>query len=168
MSQEIQTAIIAASFAILGAVISQAMTWLLSHLEKKRQKNILLRQKFEEMTFYFSDSLGWVSKVVSCTNEETLRELAHNQEARKALSLCQLYFLEELAHAANDYLSAQQSYYPEIVKVYDKNDQLNKTAGGQALSKNQDKYNKAKDNLYLVKDVFENLIISKSNKYTIA
>ena len=52
---------------------------------------------------YFSDSLSWMQKVVSCTSEETLRELAHNQEARKALSLCQLYFSEDLATSANNY-----------------------------------------------------------------
>lgn len=167
MSLGIKIAIIAASSAIRGAVISQATTFLISFLEKRHQKNILLRQKYEEMMMHFSDSLGWLSKVGSCTNEEDLRALVHNSESRKVLSLCQLYFLDDLADAANNYMAAQSSYFAEVFMAYDPNDQQNKTAGGQALAKSS-KIKHEREKLYTAKDTLENLIIKNANKYTVA
>lgn len=166
MTQEIKIAIIAALSAILGALISQVTTFLISYFDKEHQKKLFQRQKYEEMAMLFFDSLGWMSKVVSCTNEKDLRELSHNFEARKALSLCQLYFPEELANSANNYLCAQQSYYAEIFRCYDESDKQILTAGGQASTKNP-KVKEAKDHLFTEKVIFENLIVSNAQKYTI-
>ncbi len=165
MSQEIKIAIIAASSALLGAIISQSMTWLLSHLEKKRQKHILLRQKYEEMWLNFSSSLEWIVRLNGSTSQEAVFQLAQNPEARKAASLCFLYFREELGDAANNYLLAQQSYYQSLIKVYDKNDK-DCTAGGQFMIKDPG-YKVSVDNLFAKKNLLENLIISNANKYTI-
>jgi len=113
--------------------------------------------------FYFSASLEWIVSLNGSTNQEVVLSLAQCPDARKALSLCLLYFPEDFADAANRYVLAQQSYYKSILIVYDKND--DNTAGGQAVLKNP-KYNEALKNLFESKDHFENLIISTAKKYT--
>lgn len=163
MTQEIKIAIIAASAAICGAAISQITTFVISFFDKKHQKNVLLRQKYEEMMFHFSESLEWIVHLNGSTTQEAVFSLAQCSSARKALSLCLLYFREDLGAAANDYILSQQSYYKVIVEVNDKKDK--NSAGGQAESKNPN-YNEALKNLFEKKDSFENLIISNSYKYT--
>ena len=53
MKPELITPIIAASAALGGVIISQAITILLSFFDKRHKKHILLRQKYEEMMFEF-------------------------------------------------------------------------------------------------------------------
>jgi len=166
MSPDIQTATIAASSAILGALISQVTTIVVSWTERRRQKNILLRQKYEEMWLSFSASLEWLVRLNGSTNQESVFSLAQCPEARKALSLCLLYFREKLGDAANNYILAQQAYYQSLIKSYDKND-INGTAGGQFFQKDP-KCKEITDNLFKNKNIFENLIISNANKFTLA
>ena len=163
MSPEIKIAIIASSSAILGALISQITTLAISWLDKRHRKQVLLRQKYEEMMICFSDSLEWIVYLNGSTSQESVFSLAQCQPARKALSLCLLYFRKDLGIAANDYILAQHSYYKVLIEVYDKKDK--NTAGGQATSKNPN-YNEALKNLFEKKDRFENLIISNSSKHT--
>ena len=164
MSPEIKVAIIASSSAILGALISQITTIVISWVDKRRQKQVLLRQKYEEVMIYFSDSLEWIVHLNGSTNQESVFSLAQSPSARKALSLCLLYFRKDLGSAANDYILAQQTYYQSLIKVYDKND-LNCTAGGQFWVK-EPKCKEITDNLFQKKNDFENLIISNASQYT--
>jgi len=46
MSQEMQIALIAAASAIAGSVISQITTFVISTLDKKHQRRVLLREKW--------------------------------------------------------------------------------------------------------------------------
>lgn len=163
MSQEIKIAIIAASSAILGAIISQATTLLISCIERKRQKNILLRQKYEEMMFHFSASLEWIRYLNGCTTQSEVFALAQSTDARKALSLCLLYF-PILARPANDYILAQQVYYASIITSFKEDGSF--TAGGQAILKNKVSHETAQKALFEKKENFENLIISNANEYT--
>lgn len=163
MKQEILIPIIVASSALGGVIISQAFSLFRSFLDKRHEKQKMLRQKYEEMMFHFSASLEWIVHLNGSTNQESVFSLAQCSSARKALSLCLLYFREDLGAASNDYILSQQSYYKVIVEVYDKKDK--NSAGGQAESKNPN-YNEALKNLFEKKDSFENLIISNSSKYT--
>lgn len=164
MSLEIQIAIIAATAAIGGAVVSQIMTFLISLFDKKHQKNVLLRQKYEEMMFHFSASLEWIVHLSGSTSREAVQVLAQCPDARKALSLCLLYFREDLADQANDYVLAQQTFYASVVESF--KDGVEATAGAQAIVHNGEKHEAATKNLFNKKNIFENLIISKSEKYT--
>lgn len=165
MSPNIETAIISASSALLGALIAQSTTIVLSLLEKKRQKHILLRQKFEEMMMAFSESLVWIQDLNGSTSQESVFSLAQCPSARRALSLCLLYFREDLGDLANQYVLAQQSYYQGVITVYEENN--THTAGAQFMVKN-DKHRNIIDNLFEKKNAFESSIISMSNKYTVA
>jgi len=102
MKQEILIAIIAASSVLCGVIISQIFSLLQSFCDKQYKKQMLLRQKYEEMMFHFSASLEWIVCLNGSTTQEAVFALAQSPDARKALSLCLLYF-PELAEAANDY-----------------------------------------------------------------
>jgi hypothetical protein len=54
MKQEILIPIIVASSALGGVIISQAFSLFRSFLDKRHEKQKMLRQKYEEMMFHFS------------------------------------------------------------------------------------------------------------------
>jgi len=163
MKQEILIAIIAASSALGGVIISQVFSLLQSFYDKKYKKQILLRQKYEEMMFHFSASLEWIQHLNGNTNQASVFALAQCPDARKSLSLCLLYF-PEMVDSANNYVLAQQSYYTSVVTSFKEG--ISCTAGGQAIIHNKDNYEVAKNNLFRTKNIFENLMVSNATKYT--
>ena len=162
MKQEFVIAIIAASSALGGVIIAQVFSLLQLFLDKKHQKHKLLRQKYEEMMFYFSASLEWMARLNSCTTNTDIFALSQSSDARKALSICLLYF-PDLVDDANNYVLAQQKYFESIVTSFKQD--LGFTAGGQALVHNKEKHQVATNNLFNKKDAFENAIVSTSKKY---
>lgn len=90
MKPEFSIAIIAASSALAGVIISQCVSLLISSLDKKHKKDILLRQKFEEMMFLFQDSLIYYGEVGGCRSLEDLLKQTHSVQAQKALGISML------------------------------------------------------------------------------
>ena len=160
MNEDTFIAIIAASSVIAGVLISQAISLLLSFYDKKHKKQILLRQKYEEMMFHFSDSLSWIQSLHNSRTRSDIFALAQSPQARKALSLCLLYF-SDLVQPANKYILAQTAYYSFVVGSFDENKPF--TAGGQALVHPEAK--KLCDDLMNKKIVLENIIVEKVDKY---
>lgn len=160
MKPEILTAIIAASAALGGVIISQAISIFLTFLDKRHKRQILLRQKYEEMMIHFSDSLSWIQDLHCCRTRHELFAQAQSPPARKALSLCLLYF-PDLSSTANQYVLAQQSYYSFVVDSFDEKLPIN--AGGQSLIHQQGK--ELADALFKSKIVMENKIVDKVHKY---
>jgi hypothetical protein len=129
MNQQILIAIIAASAALFGVIISQAISILLSSLDKKHKKNILLRQKYEEMMFHFQDSLTYYNQVGACKTLDQLLQQTHCISANRAIGLALLYF-QNLVPLFDIYIRNYLAYYNLIVSVYDQN--IPATAGAQA------------------------------------
>jgi len=162
MIDPVKIALISAGSALGGVIISQFFSLLVSFLDKKHKKQQLLRQKYEEMLFHFSASLQWIVKVNSSSTQEDVMALSQSVDARKALSLCLLYF-PELKDAANNYVKAQSQYYRSIATHYDRSNQF--PAGAQAAVKDM-QHQVVEKGLTDSKIFFENLIISTSYKYT--
>ena len=162
MQKEFLVAIIAASSALAGVIISATIAILLSLFDKRHKKQVLLREKYEEMMLYFSTSLVWIQNINGSTTQKEVFALSQSTEARKALSLCLLYF-PDLADAANNYILAQQGYYASVVTSF--REELAFTAGAQAMVKNL-QHKEVTDNLFNQKNIFENLIITSAPKYT--
>ena len=116
--------------------------------------------------FHFSESLEWIVHLNGSASQESVFSLAQCPEARKSLSLCLLYFQEDLGNAAKDYVLAQHSYYSAVVSVYDEQNG-HCTAGRQFVMKNPN-HKDITENLFKKKNEFENLIIAHSSKYTLA
>jgi hypothetical protein len=163
MKPEILTAIIAATAALSGVIISQIISLFQTFLTRRHEKQKLLRQKYEEMMFCFSASLEWIQHLNNSTTKASVFSLAQSPDARKALSLCLLYF-PRLVESANNYVLAQQAYYNVIVTSFKEG--IPYIAGGQALVHNKQQCEVATNNLFQKKNEFENLIVSSASEYT--
>ena len=160
MSQELKIAIAAASIALSGVVISQAISILLSFFDRRHEKNILLRQKYEEMMFEFSDSVMFVQDVHNCKTRDQLLHLSVPPQTRKAYGLALLYF-PNLVEPLNRYTLAQVSFYNSLLNLFDQNIPAN--AGGQASV--NDAHKPIEDNLYKEKDHVMDALILNAKKY---
>ncbi len=163
MCDKIDYAIILGTTAIIVALITQLSSLLLQLHDKKAQRKDHLRKKYEEMMFYFSESLFWLGEVNCCTSQEKISTILQSLHSRKALSLCLLYF-PELSDKANDYVCAQASYYESVIIVF--KEEAGVTAWQQADLRNKEKHKMASKELINKKTIFENLIIKNSKKYT--
>lgn len=121
MKPDLGSAIIAATAALLGVVISQIFSFLHKASERRHEQRILLRQKFEEMTFLFLKSLHWPIELAKCTKLFEMQELAVSQDAQAAVVLCQLYF-PEIVGVLERYVLALQAYYDAEVGRFGEGD----------------------------------------------
>ena len=163
MSSGIKIAIISASAAIVGALISQITMFLISWQDKRHQQKTILRQKYEEMFHLFFDSLEWFVAINGCTTRAAVNELAQCASTKKTQALILLYFQQELGTSVAEYSFAQHSYYIAIIEVYSEDE--NTTAGSQFELKHH-KREEITKNLFDKKNAFEQLIIKTSRKYT--
>ena len=161
MSQEIQIALIAASAALAGVVISQAISIALSVFDKRHKKHILLRQKYEEMMFEFQNSLKYVQEVHNCETLPQLYQLSSSPQTGKAYGLAQLYF-PSLVEPLSKYVVAQFSFYTSVITIFDKNIPIN--AGGQAMANNR--HRQIVEGLLKEKGIVMDALILNAKKYT--
>ena len=163
MKQEILIAIIVASSTLCGVIISQAIALFQTFLNRRHEKQKLLREKYEQMMFHFSASLEWIQRLNGSTNRSEMFALSQSTDARKALSLCLLYF-PSLVESANSYILAQQAYYASIVTSF--KEEIPFGAGGQALAHDKQRHEAITSALFDRKNSFENLIVSTAERYT--
>ena len=154
-------AIISAGSVLCGVIISQIFSLIIVFLNRKHHKNILLREKYEEMMFYFTDSLNWIQQLNNCITKGEIFSLAQSKDSRKALSLCLLYF-PDLVDFVDKYMIAQSNYYNMVVGIF--NESIPANAGGQAIFNNAN-YEKVFNELIESRINFENSIINCSKKY---
>jgi len=154
-------AMISAVSVLSGVFISQAFSLLLSIFDKRHEKKVLLRQKYEEMSFYFADSLEWIKMLHSASqSRQQLLSLTPPPESRKVLSLCLLYF-PSLLDCANQYLYSQVQYFEFVAASFDETIPCN--AGGQAVL--QPNYQEHLDKYLHKKEQFETLMRENVSKY---
>ena len=85
-------AIISASSAILGAVITQITTYLISKSELKEKRKIFLREKYEEFTNQIIESEIWLINLLK--ERDRLEVVNYPSSAKSANSLSLIYFPE--------------------------------------------------------------------------
>ena len=105
MAPENVNAVIAASAALSGVLISLIGNWLLSSIKQQHDHAALLRSKYEELAFLVVDSVGDYQKILVAESNHQLLRNSQPVSAQKVVALAQLYF-PELKDAANSYLSA--------------------------------------------------------------
>lgn len=161
VSEKIIIAIIASSATIFGVLISQGITLFVAHRNRKHEREVLLRNKYEELMLHFSNSIEWVVQLHNSKSKEELFSRSQSIDARKALSLSLLYF-PDLVDEINKYIISMQEYYGFAVTIFDQSIMHN--AGAQVLVHQDGK--KLLDHLLSSKNSLENLIVKKSEKYT--
>ncbi len=161
MSPESTIAVIAAGSALAGVLLSQFISIGLSVFDKRHQKNILLRQKYEEMMFLFQDSLSYVQAVYNCDSFSQLCQLSSAPGTNKALGLASLYF-PSLVEPLSMYSDSQLSFYHSVISLYDESKPAN--AGAQVVANSDHK--KLLETLSNTQQLATDTIIQNAKKYT--
>lgn len=162
ITQQIPIAIISASAALLGVIVSQAISILLSFLDKNHKKQILLRQKYEEMMFHFQDSLSQRTTLESATTLDQVIAAAHSVPLMRAHGLCLLYF-PNLVQFVDIYTRTYISYYDLVVTVYNQN--TPGKAGDQVRVRARKEYEELNQHLFQSKNEAMDAIIKNVKKY---
>ncbi len=147
-----------------GVIISQSITLLLSFLDKRHKKQILLRQKYEEMVFHFNESLLYPTEVDSCKTIDQIVSKIHNIPAMKAISLARLY-IPDLEMPLENYIRKNMALFSETIDCFDP--KIPADAGAQAAVK-CGVPTPAHEELYQAKDAVLAAIRANAHKYTIA
>lgn len=155
-------AVIAASAALAGVVISLLGNWFLSWLKEERERKVLLRSKYEELSFLLIDSIGDYQQILTAGSN---RELLTTQpvSAQKMFALAQLYF-PELLGASDGYLSALVAFRNACAgAVADNPDKPWPEAlvSSPAVAQAQEVCNKSKGGI-------QSLLLAYSKRYTLA
>jgi hypothetical protein len=147
---------------LISVCIGAAIPLLISSLDKKHKKQILLREKYEEMSYCFSDFLRGHSETCCATSREELFQPPFQIPGRQLETLCALYF-PELVEPASDLLQVQYDLYMLLLQTFDPN--LSGNAIIQSIQKPSVK--KVVDKFDKTKADFEALAFSDElkNKY---
>ena len=163
MDIQIKISMIAAGSALAGVIISQIFSLLISFLDKRHKKQILIRQKYEEMMFNFQDSLSYYSDIANCKTREQLYSKSHSIPAQRAMGIAMIYF-PNIAPNIEVYLKYLVEYYNVIITSFDPNIPAN--AGGQARVNNKKQIEEIEHRLFLVKNDIIQTIEKNVRKYT--
>jgi hypothetical protein len=162
MKTELYGAIIAAAAALLGVIVSQVFSILHKSAERRYERQTLLRQKFEEMSMHISSSLNWLATMHNSTSWQELVVHSQSKDARRAVTLCQLYF-PELTEPVNRYIRAQISCYQHAVESYSN---AGKTGNVGAIAMMSSGYKDKINALFSTKNELETLITMSAGLYS--
>jgi hypothetical protein len=85
-------AIVSASSALAGVVVSAAVATTQSWLDRRHKRKELLREKYEAMAMLFLDSMKWPSYLLYATSSSQIADSSHPLSANKVHMLCTVYF----------------------------------------------------------------------------
>ena len=161
MTLETKIAIVASVSAIIGALIAQSTAFVLAWIDRRHKKQILLRQKYEEMMFHFQESLDYYNQVGTCETLDQLNACTSSTPAQKAMVLALIYF-PELVAVLEDYVRYYTTYYQSIVSVF--NEARPGTAGAQARVHDKG-YNELEKKMFELKNRVIKTFVENANKY---
>ncbi len=154
-------ALISAGSAIAGAVIAQFVSIFRDVLDKRHKRDILLREKYEEMANLATSSQEWFA---SQLNAMSLSELKMPPiDARKAMVLSHIYF-PLLQDACQGYVNACARF--QIMLIDNHEFVEGKDAGTQAAHKNSAEFERVAEQLHLCRQRLDEEIIRHAHKYT--
>lgn len=128
---------IAAASALAGVVLSQVVVLLNSYLENKRQKKMVLSQKYEDAGRLFLASLQWFPDIQRSTSLEMLQARSLCIDARQSHFLCSIYF-PELVAASENYLDSLFAFSNFLITIFDP--KLPHNVGTQAAAHHEGKF----------------------------
>lgn len=161
LESKITVAAISAGSAIAGAVISQIVAVIRDWLDKKHQRNTLLRDKYEELVDFVTSSQMWASEVSTAM---TLKEI-HNTPpiySRKAVNLSYIYF-PLLRRYCEKYLTACVKFQITLIDNHEHLENID--CGTQAVHKNQIAVEQASTRLRETRQDLDEQIVKYAKKY---
>lgn len=162
MDKEIITAIIAATSALSGVALAQAIELLKSHLDRKHQKQILLRTKYEELVNHLNDALAWANNLLGVKTIDEFHAHSQPMSARRLYALVLLYF-PLLKQEAIDYIQASLEFQSAVSEAF--SPRIGASAGAQAVRNNEAALMKASNDLNKARQVLDNKIEKHASTY---
>ncbi|TXH74949.1 hypothetical protein [Thiobacillus sp.] len=162
MDNQIVIGIIAATSALSGVALSQAISLVQSHLDRQHQKQVFLRSKYEELANHVTDGQLWLVELIESESlpQASLKTPIH---ALKAVTLAAIYFPLLLEDAQN-YLNASALFQTVILENHQFIGGLN--AGAQAVNKNRQAFENASDRFNNARHILNAKIIKHASQYT--
>ncbi|MUK26585.1 hypothetical protein [Aliivibrio fischeri] len=162
MDKTVLISIVSASSALAGVLVSQFAVLLKEHLNQKHHKNVLLREKYEQLMDCIQESLIWSVEAGECKNMDEIIKYSVNIPARKALSLSLIYF-PEFQDACADFQNNYVAHYEVLIKSY--RSDISYGFGTQAAAHNRKAFEKTSGNIALARQNLDDLIVLYSRKY---
>ncbi|WP_348815494.1 hypothetical protein NFG57_04625 [Halomonas sp. H10-59] len=158
---KILIAVISASAAIAGALFSQVIILVRDFLEKKHNRRVFLRNKYEELAYLVTESQDWLNEQMNASSLRALRS-AQPAEARKAMVLSHIYF-PKLHGVCEEYLNALVRF--QIMLIENHEFHIEHDAGTQAAHKNPDALSKVGSHVQGCRQRLDEAIIKYASKY---
>ena len=157
---KILIALISASSAIAGAVFSQFFSIVRDVLDKRHQRRIFLRDKYEGLSNEITNSHDWFNRQLSAVSLEQLRVPAF--EARRAMVISYIYF-PLLRNACQDYVNACATVQVTLMDCFRFVEGVD--AGTQAGVHDRERFLKVTTELRKCRQHLDELIIRYASKY---
>lgn len=116
MDEKLFLAIVAASSAICGVLITQAFTLIRDIFSSRKEKQNLLREKYELLTLMMGESFLHRVKIANHTSDEFHSDYL-NRPLEKIYCLSILYF-PGLVEPTRDYLNAYRDFYNMLAETF--------------------------------------------------
>lgn len=165
MEKEVLIGIIAASSALGGVVVSQAFSLVQSFFERKHQRRVMLRGKYEELSRALNEAMEWVSVSSSAKSNSELHARSIPTPARWVYSLSLLYFPELKVEAAH-LVSASVAFQHVLIDNYTEVEPG--SAGGQAARKALQQLQSAQRSIVVARTELDALIQKYAGSYAAA
>lgn len=165
MEKEILIGIIAASSALGGVIVSQAFSLVQSFFERRHQRRVMLRSKYEELARTLNEAMQWVSEGSSSRSIADLHSRSIPTPARWVYSLSLLYF-PELKEEATQLISAIIAFQHVLIDNYTEAEIG--SAGGQAARKARQQLDAAQRSIVVARTELDALIQKHAGKYAAA
>jgi hypothetical protein len=162
MDKEIITAIIAATSALAGVALSQLIALLKAHLDRKHQRQILFRTKYEELANHLNDALAWTNNLLSVKTTDELQAHSQPMSTRRIYALVLLYF-PLLKQEAIDYVQASIQFQGAVSEMF--SPRIGASAGAQAVKNNEAAIMKASRELNMARQALDNKIEKHASTY---
>ncbi len=163
MSDEtnIMIAAISAGSAIAGVGFSQVVSIMRDHLDKKHGRNVLLREKYEELAMLVINSQEWITTQFNASSL-ALMQSSQPVMARRAMVLSHIYF-PELQDSCENYVNACLAFQMTLIKNHEFRPDYD--AGTQAMHRNPNAVNQSSLQLKNVRQKLDEEIISCASVY---
>lgn len=165
MERDVLIGIISAASALGGVVVSQAFSLLQSLFERRHQRHVMLRGKYEELSRTLNEAMEWMSMSLSSRSISELHDHSFPTPARWVYSLSLLYF-PELKEEAAQFVSGSIDFQHMLIDNYTETEPG--SAGGQAARKARQQFEAAQRSIVVARSALDNAIQKHAGTYAAA
>lgn len=160
MTENILIAIVSATSALLGVLVASAVAMVQPWYNRKYTREVLLREKYEELGLHFLDSMKLPGELLTCTSHEETLAVTHQSSGNKAHLLALVYF-PILQQATGRHIESYSNLCLATLSLYDPTD--SRRVGEQVF--NQPQYVAARDQHIAARDALQEEIQRNAHIY---